>query len=171
MRLLIEQQIREMGLAKVQLCMWINWRKEEESSFRFNAEELKELGLDDYPEFYIIIVDKPFNSKMTEIFQGSNIEEILEQMFGYIKTGIKNPILPKSGLTIYSFMHLDISSHELQLTRGSSYITLSKWFASKKAVPNPRNEEDEECFKWAVIAALHHEYIQKDPQRISKLEP
>jgi len=28
---------------------------------------------------------------------------------------------------------------------------------------------DEECFKWAVIAALHHEEIKKDPQRITKL--
>ena len=108
---------------------------------------------------------------MMEIFQGSNIEEILEQMFGYIKTGIENPALPKSGFTLDSIMHLDISFHELQLTRGSSYITLPKWLASKKAVLNPRNEEDEECFKWAVIAALHHEDIQKDLQRISKLEP
>ena len=33
-----------------------------------------------------IIVDLPFNSKMMEIFQGSNIEEILEKMFAYIKT-------------------------------------------------------------------------------------
>ena len=33
MKSLIEQQIREMGLAKVQLCMWIKWRKEEEITF------------------------------------------------------------------------------------------------------------------------------------------
>ena len=35
---------------------------------------------------------------------------------------------------------------------------------------NPQNM-DEECFKWVVIAALHHEEIKKDYQRISKLEP
>ena len=33
---------------------------------------------------------------------------------------------------------------------------------------NPQNK-DEECFKWAVIAALHHEEIKKDHQRISRL--
>ena len=33
---------------------------------------------------------------------------------------------------------------------------------------NPQNK-DEECFKWAVIAALHHEDIKKDYQRISRL--
>ena len=89
---------------------------------------------EDIPEEEVneIIVEKAFNSKMMEIFQGSNIEEILEKMFGYIKTGIENPALPKSGFTLDSIMHLDISFHELQLTRGSSYITLSKWLAIRK---------------------------------------
>ena len=68
-------------------------------------------------------------------------------------------------------MHLDISFHELQLTRGSSYIDLPAWIKGKKAVLNPKNEDDEECFKWTVITALHHEDIKKDLQRISKLEP
>ena len=35
---------------------------------------------------------------------------------------------------------------------------------------NPQNK-DEECFKWAVIVALHHEEIKKDHQRISRLRP
>ena len=40
----------------------------------------------------------------------------------------------------------------------------------KKAVINPKNE-DEECFRYAVIEALHNEEIGKDPQRVSKLKP
>ena len=35
---------------------------------------------------------------------------------------------------------------------------------------NPQNN-DEECFKWTVIAALHHKEIKKDHQRISRLRP
>ena len=35
---------------------------------------------------------------------------------------------------------------------------------------NPQ-KKDEECFNWAVIAALHHDEIKKDHQRISKLKP
>ena len=31
--------------------------------------------------------------------------------------------------------------------------------------------KDEECSKWAVIAALHHEEIKKGHQRISRLRP
>ena len=56
------------------------------------------------------------------------------------------------------------------MTRGSTYIELPKWIKSKKAVINPRNK-DEECFKWAVIAALHHEEIKKDHQCTSRLRP
>ena len=56
------------------------------------------------------------------------------------------------------------------MTQGSFYNELPKWLKSKKAVINPQNK-DEECFKWAVIAALHHEEIKKDHQRISRLRP
>ena len=55
------------------------------------------------------------------------------------------------------------------LTRGSAYIELPKWIKSKKVVINPQNK-DEECFKWAVIAALHHEEIKHHPERISLLK-
>ena len=38
----------------------------------------------------------------------------------------------------------------------------------KKAIINPCNE-DQECFKWAIIAASRWEDIDNNPQRISKL--
>ena len=55
------------------------------------------------------------------------------------------------------------------LTRGSSYIVLSEWKTKKKAVINPKNN-GEKCFKWAVIAALHHEDIKHHPERITLLQ-
>ena len=66
-------------------------------------------------------------------------------------------------------MHLYINFHKLALTQGSSYIKLPEWIAKKKAVLNLKSN-DEQCFKWAVIVALHHKEIAKDPQRISKLQ-
>ena len=50
--------------------------------------------------------------------------------------------------------------------RGSSYLPLPDWLANKKAIVNPHND-DEECFKWSVIAAENAG--MKDPQRISNL--
>ena len=137
MKALIEQQIKDLGSAKVQLHMWVKWRKQEKSVIHFDAEELEELGLDEVPGVYNVIVEKVFNSKMMEIFQGSYIEEILSQLFAYIKTQIENSALPKRGSTQDSIMHVDINFYELQLTRGSSYIELPAWSTAKKGVINP----------------------------------
>ena len=65
-------------------------------------------------------------------------------------------------------MYTDISIHRLNLTRGSSYIPLPDWLASKKAILNPKNL-DMKCFKWAVTAGMKWEEIDRDHQRVSKL--
>lgn len=48
----------------------------------------------------------------------------------------------------------------LLLTRSSSYAEFSEWKALYKAVMNPKIN-DEQCFKWAVIASLRHKEIDK----------
>ena len=58
----------------------------------------------------------------------------------------------------------------MKQTRGSSYLPLSDWISSKKVAINPKNEEDEECFKWAVIVALHHERIGQSVANIETYE-
>ena len=63
---------------------------------------------------------------------------------------------------------LDISFHWLNLTRGNSHFPLPDWLARKKAIINPQNK-DEECFKWAVIAALEWSNIKFNPEHISNL--
>ena len=80
-------------------------------------------------------------------------------MLAHIKAQTENPKLPESGLTLDKIMHLFINFHRLVLTRGSSYIEFPGWIKSKKAMINPQNK-DEECFKWAVTGALHHEDIK-----------
>ena len=76
--------------------------------------------------------------------------------------------MPESSFSLDKIMHLHINFHRLVLTRGSSNIALPKWLKSKKTVIKLQNK-DEECFKWAVIAALHHEDIKHHPDRISLL--
>ena len=106
---------------------------------------------------------------MTDIFQGSNLNEIVNEMFTHMKTQIENLAFRNSRFVFDDVLFLDVNFHQLNLTRGSSYISLPDWIVSKKAVINPKNENDEECFKWAVIAGLDHKEIGKDPQRISNL--
>ena len=64
---------------------------------------------------------------------------------------------------------MDINIHQLNLMRGLSYLPLPDWLARKKVIINPKNE-DQGCFKWAVIAASRWEEINNNPERISKLK-
>ena len=107
---------------------------------------------------------------MTEFFDASDINDLIEPMLTYIKAQTENPKFSESGFTLDKIMHLYINFHRSVFTRRSSYIELLEWIKSKKAMINPQNK-DEECFKWAVIATLHHEEIKKDHQRISRLTP
>ena len=75
---------------------------------------------------------------MTEIFQGSDAEDLLSVMFAHIKTQVEHPALPKSGFTLDHIMHLDIDFHKLELTRGSSHIELPKWIAEKEGCDQPK---------------------------------
>ena len=81
---------------------------------------------------------------------------------------VENPALRDSKFVFDMIMHMDISIHRLNLTRGSSYLPLPDWLAKKNAIINPKNL-DMKCFKWSIIAALKWEEIGKDPQRVSKL--
>ena len=107
---------------------------------------------------------------MTEFFEGSDINDLIQRILAHIKAQTEHPKFPESRFTLDRTMHLFINFHRLVLTRGSSYNELPEWIKNKKAVINPK-KKDEECFKWAVIGALHHEEIKKDHQRISRPRP
>ena len=88
----------------------------------------------------------PINILMTELFEGRDINDLIQRMVAHIKTQVENPRIPESGFTLNKIMHLYINFHRLTLTRGSSFIELLEWIKTKKAVINPQNK-DEECFK------------------------
>ena len=143
----INEQLDDLKSMKIQTTIWINFHKEGE-----NGE--------------VTNIELPFNSKLTEIFEGSNLENILNGMISHMESQIENPKLLDSKFNFNKVIYLDIDFHKLNLTRGSSYIPLPNKIASKKAIINPKNENDEECFKWAIIESLHHKDIEKDHQRI-----
>ena len=95
------------------------------------------------------IVDIAFNSRMTEVHRGSNLDRIVDGMIAHMKTQIENPALPNSRFRFDDVPFLDVNFHHLNLPRGSSYIPLPDWIASKKATINPHND-DKECFEWVT---------------------
>ena len=103
---------------------------------------------------------------MTDVHQGSDLDQIVDGMIAHMKTQIEGPALLNSRFRFDEVLFLDISFHRLNLIRGSSYLPLPDWIANKKAIINPHNN-NEECFKWAVIATEN--VGMKDPQRVSNL--
>ena len=53
----------------------------------------------------------------------------------------------------------------VSLSRDKSYIDSSKRLKSKKAIINPKNDDDN-CFQYALTVALNHEQIKTYPERI-----
>ena len=107
-----------------------------------------------------------FNGLMTRVYRGSKTDQIVDGMIANMKFQIENPALLNSRFVFDEFLYLDVNCHQLNLTRGSSYLPLPDWLVRKKVIVNPHNN-DEECLKWSVIAA--EKVGMKDPQRVSNL--
>ena len=145
---LINQELTDLNSARIQMTTWIRFIQE--------FEDLVEIDR----------VDKVFNSRMTEVHQGSDLDRIVDGMIAHMKSQVENPTLENSRLRFADVLFLDVNFHRLNPTRGSSYLPLLDWIAKKKAIINPQNN-DEECYKWAIIAVLE---IGKDPQCMSNLK-
>ena len=103
---------------------------------------------------------------MMNVDRGSDLFKIVNEMIANMKFQIENPALLNSRFIFDEVLRLDANFDQLNLTRGSSYLSLPDWLEKKKAIINLHND-DEECFKWAVIAVEN--VGMKNPQRVSNL--
>ena len=103
---------------------------------------------------------------MTSVYRGFETDQIADGMIANMKFQIENPALLNSRFVFDEFLYLDVNFHQLNLMRGSSYLPLPDWLARKNEIVNHHND-DEECFKWSVIAVENAG--MKDPQRVSNL--
>ena len=146
-RFLIDLMAKESRtvVVRLQAMMWIRFRK---------GGEMAELD---------------FNSRMLNVYNLSNMNEIVNAMITHMAQQIENPALSDSKFVFDEVIRMDVDFHRLNLTRGSSYLPLPDWLAHKKAIINPHNE-DLECFKWSEISATRWEEIDSHPERITKLK-
>ena len=66
---------------------------------------------------------------------------------------------------------LEYHLHKISLNRGSSYIDSPIWIKNKGVTINPKNTKNNNCFQYAITAALNYRNIGHHSERISKLEP
>lgn len=143
---LIKTTLEELPSVKIQTATWIKFTKENDDNS-------------------ITEVDKVFNSNMEVVHQETDLHEVLDVMFTKMKEQIDNPKLKDSKFVLDRILYLDVDFHNFKLTR----VSLPKHFSGKRSIINPKNRHDEECFKWAIIAALHHHEIKNNPERIENL--
>ena len=150
---MIEQELKARTSARIQTNAWIRFIRD--GLLRGPGEAHDEEGQER--------IELDFNSLMTSVHRGSETDQIVDGMIANMKFQIENPALLNSRFVFDEFLYLDVNFHQLNLTRGSSYLPLPDWLAGKKAIVILHND-DEEC---SVIAA--EKVGMKDPQRVSNL--
>lgn len=104
------------------------------------------------------------HSKSTAIDEQTDLRKFYEDIVMVtILRKIDDAILLGSGFKLKSINELLVQVNRLDPLRGSSYLVLPKELRSKKAIINVKNN-DEMCFKWAVLSALH-----KVPQNAERM--
>ena len=141
---LISRELKEFRSARIQTTTWIRFSQD----FQF--------------------VESAFNSRMTEFHRASDIERLVDIMINHTREQIENPSLINSRFVFEEVLFMDVNFYRLNLTRGGTHLPLPKFIERRKAIINPQNQ-DSECFKWAVIASLHNSQIKCNPERVCKL--
>ena len=109
--------------------------------------------------------DYHFNTKNKIVDASTNLTEFLSVSVERLIELIESLQGMGSGWIFDEVLHFNILTSVYKPLAGSSYISLPKFLASKKAIINPKNS-DRECFKWAVTEAVHPQKSNRD--RITK---
>ena len=123
---LIKRELKTRTSARIQTTAWIRFVRD--GPPRGPGEAHDEEGQER--------VELAFNSLMTSVYRGSELDQVVGGMIANMKFQIENPTLLNSRFVFDELLYLDVNFHQLNLTRGSSYLPLPDWLASKKAIVN-----------------------------------
>ena len=95
-----------------------------------------------------------FSSLVEEVFEGSDLNELLDLMFERILENMANFQKGKSNWRFVRVEKLEIQFDEMSHVDGvGEWMPLPELLEKKHALVNPKNN-DEECFKWCVTRAF-----------------
>ena len=107
-----------------------------------------------------------------EIMNSTETNDAINELFNSFLRRYQEGLETKIKGSGYIFERVDLLEyhlHKISLNRGISCINSPVWLKNKRATINPKNTNDNECFKYSIIAALQHQEIGKNLQRISNL--
>lgn len=135
----INKILREHGMIKVNICLSLEFEKIVQS--------------DDGPksEKQTVYIRTP-NS---EVDCGTNLGEYYKKIIqATLLQKLDDVIMRGSGFTLCSINEITIQVNKYEPLSGSSYMVLPKFLQDKMAIINVQNH-DQECFRWAILSALH----------------
>ena len=71
-----------------------------------DAEDVEDVGGNTSDNY--IRVEMLFNSLMTEAFEISYTDELIQRMFAHVKTQVENPRIPENDYTLNKIIHTHI---------------------------------------------------------------
>ena len=113
-------------------------------------------------------------SDNVEIKMGNETNDIIKKLFESFLKNYQKDLEEKMKDSNFVFESVDLLYYSLQKTaliRGKSYITSPKWLRKKGATINPLNYYDNNCFQYSTTAALNHQNIENNRERVSNLKP
>ena len=111
-----------------------------------------------------------------EIMMGSETDEIIAELFESLLQRYQDGLEESMEGSHFVFDSVDAlyyNLNKISFNRGGSYINSPEWLKIKKAIINPKNNDDK-CFQYAVIVALNYQQIiinriHKEFQKLSLL--
>ena len=110
------------------------------------------------------ILNTFFHSETVENLEGTDESVIYDGSIQTIEERIQNFNQRGSNWRFQRVLSLDVHFTDFQPLRGSTFLPLPRKIATKKAVINMKNDDDQ-CFKWSVTRALN--LVDVHPERIT----
>ena len=112
-------------------------------------------------------------SENIEIMNGTDTSDAINELIDFFMKRYQEGLETKMKGSSYIVEHIDLLKyhlHKISLNIGSSYIDSATWIKNKK-VTNPKNTKNNNCFQYAITAALNYQNINNLVERIYKLKP
>ena len=129
---------------------------------------------------FISFIDKKETQVMhtksdnVEIMNGTDTSDAINKLINSFMKRYQEGLETKMKGCSYIFERIDLLEyhlHKIILNRGSSYIDSPIWIKNKGVTINPQNTKDNNCFQYAITAALNYQNTNHHSERISKLKP
>ena len=112
-------------------------------------------------------------SDHVEIMNGTDTSDAINKLINSFMKRYQEGLETKMKGRSYIFERIDLLEyhlHKISLNRGSSYIDSPIWIKNKGVTINPKNTKDNNCFQYAITAALNYQNINHHSERISKIK-